>query len=156
MLCHLIAGVVYKGFFGDNTVDCRITDSGYVTLCIVGKVGRITVSVSHLSRLVKAVVGLDYRITLRIGLLDNVVAVIILVGLNVSVFVRMLDQQTVAIVYAAAGLAVSVGGNSGISLATFASIVAVIEVRSVIQRILLSKNTTVIVIGVLKVTDTLP
>ena len=155
MLCHLIAGVVYKGFFGDNTVDCRITDSGYVTLCIVGKVGRITVSVSHLSRLVKAVVGLDYRITLRIGLLDNVVAVIILVGLNVSVFVRMLDQQTVAIVYAAAGLAVSVGGNSGISLATFASIVAVIEVRSVIQRILLSKNTTVIVIGVLKVTDTL-
>ena len=67
----------------------------------------------------------------------------------------MLDQQTVAIVYAAAGLAVSVGGNSGISLATFASIVAVIEVRSVIQRILLSKNTTVIVIGVLKVTDTL-
>ena len=155
VLSHLITAVIHEGFFGNDAVNCGITNSCYVTLCIVGEVGRITVSVGYLCRLVKAVVDLDYRITLRIGLLYNIVSVIILVGLNVSVFVGMLDQQTIAIVYTAAGLAVSVGSNSGITLTAFAGIIAVIEVRGVIQSILLSQHSTVIVIGVLEVTDTL-
>ena len=50
MLDHLVTIVVYKCFFGNNAIDCRISNSCYVSEIVVADIGLVAVFVDDLFR----------------------------------------------------------------------------------------------------------